>query len=542
MAHALRITLAIAVLSAPATARAQHESHGAGADKVGTVDFRTSCSAAAQPEFNHAVALLHSFEFGRAIEGFGSVLQADPACAMAEWGIALSRWGNPFAPGIKSKAQVQAGLEAIGRARRLRASTDRERDLIDAAAKLYDDADRVPQHARVAAYRDAMANVAATYADDEEASIFYALAIAIAADPADKSYAELLKAGALLERLFAQRRDHPGLAHYIIHAYDVPPLADRALEAARQYASIAPSAPHALHMPSHTFTRAGFWQESIDTNIKSAESARRNDAVGEELHASDYQTYAYLQTGQDRAAQRVLAALPGMVGRYDPDRIAGAAPPAAAYFAMAAIPARVALERGAWAEAAALQPRTTNFPFTEALTHFARAVGAGHLRQPAAVRASLDALTAIRDRLTGAGETYWAEQVDIQRRGAAAWLAFAEGRTADAVAEMRAAADREDATEKSAVTPGPLAPARELLGELLLESGQPREALAEFQTTLKKEPNRFRAVAGAARAAAAAGDRAAANTYYSQLLKICAGADRPGRPELVEARRAASRP
>jgi tetratricopeptide (TPR) repeat protein len=386
-----------------------------------------------------------------------------------------------------------------------------------------------------------MAALSSTYPDDNEAAIFHALSIAIAADPSDKSYADLLKSGAILERLYTSHRDHPGLAHYIIHAYDVPPLADRALEAARQYAGIAPSAPHALHMPSHTFTRTGFWQESIETNIKSAESARRDGSVGEELHASDYQMYAYLQTAQDAAARRLLDGLPQMIGRYNPNVTGGAAPPAAAFFAMAAIPARYALERGAWSDAVALQPRTTDYPYTEAITHFARAVGAAHLGRPEIVRQSLDALGAIRDRLLGAGETYWAEQVEIQRRGASAWLAFAEHRQDGAIADMRIAADREDRTEKSAVTPGPLAPAREMLGELMLDAGQSAAALAEFEATLRKEPNRFRSVAGAARAAAAAGDRQTAVKYYLQLLTICVRADAPGRPELIEARRISGR-
>ena len=537
-----RTAFVVALLLATLPAPSQESHHGSARnERLGTVAFATSCSAAAQPTFNRAVALLHSFEFGRSIEAFKGVLAADPSCAMAEWGIALNQWSNPFAPGLKSSAQIQAGLEAIRRAHTLGAATDRERGFIDAAAKLYEDAEHVPQQTRVIAYRDAMAALAARSADDDEAAIFHALAIAIAANPSDKSYGELLKAGAILERLFAKRHDHPGLAHYIIHAYDVPPLADRALEAARQYAAIAPAAPHALHMPSHTFTRAGFWQESIDTNIKSAASARRDGAIGEELHASDYQVYAYLQTGQDRAARRVVDALPEMARRYDPTVITGAAPPAAAYFAIAAIPARYALERGAWREAVALEPRATNFPFTEAITHFARAIGAARLGQPDVIRASMEALLRIRDRLTTAGEPYWAEQVDVQRRVAAAWLAFAEGRKADAVTEMRTAADREDATEKSAVTPGPLAPAREMLGELLLETGAAADALREFDATLRKEPNRFRAVAGAARAAAAAGDRRTAATYYARLVTICARADRPGRAELIEARRHTTR-
>ena len=320
------------------------------------------------------------------------------------------------------------------------------------------------------------------------------------------------------------------------HNYDVPPLADRALEAAQRYSKIAPSAPHALHMPSHTFTRVGYWQESIDANIASAESARRGKATAEELHANDYQAYAYLQTAQDGAARKLLDSLPEIASRFDPTAVTGAAPPSAGFFALAAIPARYALERGAWNEAVALTPKRTAFPFTDAMTHFARALGAAHLRQTATIRESVDALQDIRDRLQQAREAYWAEQVEIQRLAASAWLAQAGGRTSDAIAQMRTAAEREDATEKNAMTPGPLAPARELLGEMLLGNGDAQAALKEFEATMKKEPNRFRAVAGAAKAAAAAGQRAKAAGYYAELLKICARADAGARPELAEAR------
>jgi tetratricopeptide (TPR) repeat protein len=322
----------------------------------------------------------------------------------------------------------------------------------------------------------------------------------------------------------------------------VPPLADHALEAARRYAKIAPSAPHALHMPSHTFTRVGDWQESIDTNIASAASAKRERSTAEELHAADYQTYAYLQTAQDGAARALLDSLPEIAGRFDPTVVSGAAPPSAGFFALAAIPARYTLERAAWADAVKLTPKASPFPYTEAMTYFARALGAAHLHDPAPIREAIGSLQQIRDRLAAAHETYWSEQVDIQVQAAGAWLALLEGRTRDAVAQMRAAAQREDATEKSAVTPGPLAPARELLGDMLLDTGEPALALKEFEATMKKEPNRFRAVAGAAKAAAAAGDRARAARYYAQLLKVCARADAGARPELADARTFVTRP
>jgi tetratricopeptide (TPR) repeat protein len=532
------ISAAVIVLMFAGGANAQHHEHALAGEKLGTVAFATSCSAAAQPQFNRAVALLHSFEFLRAIDGFGATLATDPSCAMVEWGIALSRWSNPFVVGIRPAGQLQQGRDAVERARTIGMKTDRERAYVEAVSRLYADFETTDQTARVLAYRDRMSKVVAAYPNDSEASIFYALSIAAAASPTDKTFADQLKAGGILEQLIARQPDHPGLAHYIIHTYDVPPLADRALEAARHYAKIAPSAPHALHMPSHTFTRLGHWQESIDTNTASEAVARRDGSVAEELHAMDYRIYAYLQTGQDRGARRMLDALPEVAARFDPDAAGSAAPGSAGVFALAAIPARYALERNAWADAAKLDPHPSKFPYTEALTYFARAIGAAHIGETATVRSSIEALQKIHDQLTLAKEGYWAEQTEIERRSASAWLAFAERREADALTEMRAAATLEDSTEKNAVTPGPLAPARELLGEMLLEFKEPAEARKEFEATLKKEPNRFRAVYGAARAASLMGDRAAARRYYDQLLKICERADKPGRPELAAARSA----
>jgi len=529
---------ALALLTFSYAAAGQEHEHGAGsAERLGTVSFATSCSAAAKPQFDRAVALLHSFEFAPAIQGFEATGTTDPSCGIAYWGVALASWGNPFAAGQKALPQIRRGQDAIERANRAGTKTERERGYIAAAAELYRDPERRDQQTRVLAYRDAMAALAAGHPDDMEASIFYALALAQAVPPTDKTYADLLKAGAILENLFATHPDHPGLAHYIIHSYDVPPLAPLALEAARRYALIAPSAPHALHMPSHTFTRMGYWQESIDTNIASAAAARRDGATAEELHATDYQTYAYLQTGQDAAAKRLLDSLPEIAARFDPDAIASAAPGVAGVFALAAIPARWALERREWDETAKLEPHPSRFPQTEAMTYFARALGAAHLGDRAAARSAVDSLQQLRDRLTAAAEGYWAGQVEIERRSAAAWLAHAEGRTADALAEMRAAAEMEDATDKNAITPGPIAPARELLGDMLLETGQPGPALREFEATLQKEPDRYRALSGAARAAAQAGDRATATKHYGRLLKVCEHADEPGRTELVEARR-----
>jgi hypothetical protein len=514
----------------------QHSHSAAGSDKLGTVKFETSCSTDAQPVFARSMALLHSFEFAPAIQGFNATLAKDPTCAIAYWGIALSRWGNPFAVAIKPAAQLQPGREAFEKATAMGAKSARERDYIAAVGRLYTDFEKVDQRTRLLAYRDAMEQLASRYPDDPEASTFYALALAASSDPADKTYASLLKAGALLEKLAPAQPNHPGLAHYIIHSYDVPTLASRGLDSARAYAKIAPAAPHALHMPSHTFTRLGYWQDSIDTNIASAEVARREKSPAEELHAMDYQTYAYLQSAQDAAARRLVDALPEIAKRFDPDVISSAAPGYAGVFALAAIPARYALERRAWADAARLEPHPSRFPYADALTWFARALGAARSGDPATARAAVDTLQQLRDRLANAKETYWTEQTEIQRLGASAWVALAEGRTAEALETMRAAADREDRTEKSAVTPGPLAPAREMLGEMLLQLKEPKQARAAFEITLSKEPNRFRALAGAAEAATLTGDKATAQKYYTQLSSICARGDSPARPELVTAR------
>lgn len=528
------------VLALASDALAQVHDHGTPAnEKVGVVHFAVSCSGDAQRQFNRAVALLHSFEFGRAIAGFSATLATDPSCAMAEWGIALSRWGNPFAAGLRPPAPLQQGRDAVGRARTIGLKTAREAAYVDAVAQLYADVETTEQRARMLAYRDAMGRLSASHPGDHEASIFYALSIAAAAPPTDKTYADLLKAGAILEIISARQPDHPGLSHYLIHSYDVPRLAGRALAAARRYAQLAPSAPHALHMPSHTFTRVGAWQDSIDTNIASGEVAKAGGSTAEELHAMDYRTYAYLQTAQDGAARRVLDALPEVKARFNPDVVGSAAPGSAGMFALAAIPARYALERGDWAGAARLEPQASRYLYAEALTHFAKALGAARTGDAAASRSAIDALSAIATRLTEQKELYWAEQTEIQRRSAAAWLALVEGRQEEALAEMQAAAAIEDGTEKSAVTPGPLAPARELVGEMLLHMNRPAEALQAFEATLAKEPNRFRALSGAARSAMLAGDRRKARDYSRLLLKVCARADAQGRPELTEARRLA---
>jgi hypothetical protein len=516
---------------------AQEHQHESG-EKLGTVHFATSCNEVVEKDFNRAVALLHSFQFNHAIEGFNAVLGQDPMCGIAQWGIALSDWSNPFATGMKDRGQLQLGRESAERGKIVGAKTARERAYIAAVGELYRDFESTQQRSRLLAYRDAMRDVAAKYPEDHEAQIFYALALAASEDPAVKTYADRLKAGAILEKLFEEEPTHPGLAHYIIHTYDVPALAGRGLVAARRYSEIAPDAPHALHMPSHTFTRLGYWQESIESNMAATAAARREGQTAEELHASDYETYAYLQTGQDEAAGRIVKSLPEIASRFDPKAvISGAGGPPVGYFALAAIPARYALEHRDWQQAVQLALRETPFPYADAMTWFARGLGAARLGQAAAANESATALQQIRVRLLKADENYWARQVEIQELAVRAWAALAEGKKEGALRQMKSASELEDGTEKSAVTPGPLAPARELLGEMLLETNEPAQALMQFEATLKKEPGRLRSLYGAAHAAQLSGSRDTSQKYFHEILKVCARADKPGRSEVLEAQR-----
>lgn len=537
MSRSLVVLVLLGAAALPCTAQPHDEhQHGEPARQLGTVHFETSCAPAVRADFDRGIALLHSFWFSAAVESFDAVLAKDPACVMAHWGIAMSWWSNPFG-GYRTPDALVKGAAAVAAGRAANAGTPRERTYLDAVATLYTDVATRDQRTRTVAYEQAMEKLAAAFPADVEARIFYALALGQTALPTDKTYANQLKAASILEEEFQRQPEHPGLAHYIIHAFDVPPLASRGLGAARRYAAIAPDAPHALHMPSHTFTRLGLWQDSIDTNLKSAESARRDaGAASEELHALDYQAYAYLQIGQDAAAKRTTDAAGTLLPRIPNAGAGNAAPPSAGYYAAAAIPARYALERAAWAEAAALPVIDTPFGWATAVRHFARAVGAARAGDVDGAVHERDRLAALVETVRASKDAHWTEQVDIERLGASAWVAFASGKRADALALMREAADREDATEKAAVTPGPIKPARELLGELLLEMGQPAEALVAFEATLKKEPNRFRAELGAARAAKAAGKPAIAKAHYATLVTIASSADRPGRPELDEAR------
>ena len=497
-------------------------------DKVGTVRFPTSCSAAVQPDFERAVAMLHSFWFQASTNAFVAVAQQDPGCAIAHWGVAMNLLGNPFAWPPSPKALAD-GWAAVERAKAAGARMPRERDYVAAIEAFYKDAATVDHRTRALAYRQAMEQLAGRYPEDREATIFYALALNATALPTDKTYADQLKAAGMLEKVFAEQPQHPGVAHYLIHSYDYPPIADKGLTAARRYAAIAPAAPHALHMPSHIFTRRGYWQESIDANRASASAMSSHF---DQLHALDYLVYAHLQMAQDGSAKRVVDHVSDLPKVTFEHFVTG--------FALATIPSRYALERGRWADAAKLELFGKEFPWgrfpqSEAQLVFARALGAARSGDAAAARRDADRLGVLRDTLTTAKVGYWAEQVDIQRQIALAWVARAERKNDEAVALLRAAADREDAREKHPVTPGPLAPARELLAEMLLEANEPVKALQEFESSMRVEPNRFRGLAGAARAAELAGDRTKARSYSAQLAALGEKADSE-RPELARAK------
>jgi hypothetical protein len=481
--------------------------------------------------------LLHSFWWAPAREAFAAAAQADPACGMAHWGTAMAWLDNPLG-GAAAPANVQAGQAAVERARALGAPTQRERDYLAAIAALYADAGTVDFRTRALAYERAMAQLYRTYPDDQEAAVFYALALNATALPTDKTFANTLEAARILDTVAAAQPDHPAVAHYLIHSYDYPPIAAHGLVAARRYAGLAPAVPHAQHMPSHIFTRLGYWQESIDANRGSLAAAwaaagppRPGVAPADALHPMDYLTYAYLQTARDEQAREVRDQVATI--ERAPERLSEA-------HTFAAVPARYALERGRWGEAAALTVRPSGFawerfPQAEAVTAFARGLGAARSGDAAGARRDADRLAELRDALGTAQQPYWVEQVDIQRQLVLAWVARAEGRDQAAVELLRGAADREDATDKSPVTPGPLAPARELLGELLLELNAPAEALAAFEATHATEPNRFRGLYGAARAAEAAGEMPQARAHYTALVALGEHADTE-RAELRQAR------
>ena len=528
----LSFVLPVLVMSLVPAAWGQHEQHkhGGPGEKLGHVHFPVSCNEAAQKQFVRAVALLHSFWYEEAEKTFSAVTQADSTCAMGYWGIAMSLyhplWEAPNA------AALQKGWDAVEKAKAANPKTARERDYIAAIEAYYKDYDKRDPRTRALSYEKAMEQVYLRNPDDREAAVFYALSLLGTAPPTDKTYANQKKAAAILDKVFAVEPEHPGVAHYFIHAYDSPALAHLALDAARRYSKIAPDSPHALHMPSHIFTRLGLWQESIASNLASAAAARKHGAVGDDLHALDYLMYAYLQGAQDREAEKILQGIPVMTTATS-THFAG-------LYATAALPARYAVERRRWSEAASLTLRPGilsggRYSWTEANIHFARALGCARSGDIAGAKKGLQKLEELRDTLAQAKEKYWADQVEVQRRAAAAWVARAEGKSDEALALVRSAADLEDANEKHPVTPGPILPARELLGDLLLELSQPANALREYETSLQTAPNRFNSLYGAARSAELSGQRERARSYYAKLVEVSnlASGDRP---ELRQAR------
>jgi len=496
-------------------------------EQLGRVHFPTSCNPAVAKQFERAMALLHSFWAKDAIAGFNEVLKQDPGCAIAYWGIAMSLQQNPLTGQQPAAQAAQDALAGLNRAGAIGATTQRERDYLAAIELIYKDADKTDFRSRRLAYEKAMEALAQRYPDDPEASTFYALALQMTALLTDKTYANQLKSAAILERLAKDQPGHPGIVHYLVHAYDYPAIAERGLPAARLYAKIAPNHPHALHMPSHIYTRRGMWQDSIDNNRRSVAAARAEGNGQEQAHAMDYLVHAHLQLGQEAEAKRIVSEIPAITG-INPAIFIGP-------YGTSAMPARYVLERRAWSEAASLQPSPSRFPFTEAITHFARGLGFARVGEPAAAENEASRLAILRKALTDQNNTYWSNQVEVQALAVTGWIALARGNRDEALKFMRGAADLADSMEKHIVTPSPVVPARELLGEMLLEVGQPAEALTAFESSALREPNRFRGIYGAAKAAELSGDRERARMYYEKLVALAEKGD-GARPELRQAK------
>lgn len=534
---ALTVCLAVGTAS-PAWLYGADTPLNATAEKLGEVNFPVSCSADAQQEFNRAMALFHSFWFDPAKASFAKVLEHDPQCGMAHWGIAIMSMGNPFTWAANPNA-AKAGAPATAQAQRVGAKSERESAYIDALALLLKDWQTSEFRPRALAFEQAMEGVTRQYPEDDEARILYALALNITASPTDKTFANQLKAAAILEPLFKKYPNHPGVAHYLIHTYDYAELADKGLPYARAYAAIAPSVPHALHMPSHIFSRLGLWPEMVAGDRASylaAKAELKETTLGigayDALHAMDYMVFGHLQQAQDNAAKALMEEA-AAISKVNVENFVAA-------YAFAAIPSRFALERGDWKQAAQLKLTPGDlawhkFPQSEAILVFARGLGAARSGDVAAAREDVSRLEALKAALTAANNSYWAGQTAVQVQTVNAWIALADGRNDEALQSMRAAAEAEEASDKHPVTPGNVVPSRELLGEMLLIANQPTQALAEFERSLKRDPQRLRGIYGAARAAEASGNRQAAADYYRKLLEITARRDTE-RPELTQAK------
>jgi tetratricopeptide (TPR) repeat protein len=507
------------LLLSASPAPAQHEAH-----QVGKVSFPTSCDAKVQAQFESGLAMLHSYWFGQARKTFEAVLQQDPSCAMAYWGIAVDLLGNTLvAP--PSRANAQSAWEALEKARAVGAKTQRERDWIEALSAYFKDHDKVPVDVRLRAYDQAMAKLTERYPDDVEAWVFYALTLQASAAPSDRTYSNQLKSAAILEKLLKQTPDHPGAVHFLIHAYDYPSLAEKGLPAAKRYADIAPAAPHARHMPSHIYSMVGMWEESIASNLSSIEAAAAY------VHAYDFAVYAYLQLAQDGKAKAITEKA-GAVAR------SGASIPGSAlgaHTALASMPARLVLESADWKGAAALPIYESPIAAANSLNRFARGLGMARSGDTASAKREIEAIRGIRAALEKAGDSYWASRSEEHVLAVSAWVSYAEGNREEAFKSMRVAADQEDARVKHVAMENEIYPMRELLGELLLEAGQPAAALREFETSLKATPNRYRGLWGAGRAAQAAGDRQKAAGYFAKVVELARNADTP-RPEIKLAR------
>jgi len=538
---------ALLLVSALLAAQAAPHEHGDHSAKLGSVAFETSCSPATQPTFLRGVAWLHSFEYEQAESSFNQAAAADPSCALAHWGAAMSLYHPLWAP--PSAAELGRARAAVAKALAAPSKSRRERDYVEAIATFYRDSDKLDHKTRALAYNVAMKALHERYPGDREAAVFYALSQAAAGTlDKDPTFAREKDAARILNQVLEAEPDHPGVAHYLIHSFDYPALAELAVPAAKRYAGLAPDSAHAQHMPSHIFTRLGMWEESIASNLKSESAARelmrRKSFTGgsrEALHAMDYLAYAYLQTGQDTKARQVFTQLSEMQTVDEP--IFSVA------YAATAIPARLVLEQRQWKDAANLQlPNNVltlapldNFQWAAAHIHFARAVGAARSGSPVAARQEVARLEEIEQKLNIPPGSYdWKAQVGIARQIASAWLARAEGKNEDAERMMRAAADLDDTVEKHPVTPGAILPAREQLGELLQELKRPGDALREYEASLKRAPRRLAGLYGAARAAKLSGDAAKARLYYAELVELTKEGE-ASRAEIREARAAAAK-